>query len=66
MKGVVEGSRGWLWDEDGDLGWRWCILWLGVECECFGEFHNSNMFGGIMKSWNVVGGGNLMSVLGNQ
>lgn len=66
MKGLVEGSKGWKRDGDGDFGWRSCILWFGVEWECFGEFHISNVCDGIMKSWNVVGGGDLVSLLCNQ
>ena len=66
MTGLVEGSECWAQDGDCDFSWRSCILWFGVEWECCVEFHSSNVFGGIMKSWNVVGGGNLMFVLGNQ
>ncbi len=50
MKGLVEGSRGWAQDEDGDFGWRSCILWFGVDYGCFEEFRSSNVCGGIMKS----------------
>ena len=66
MTGLVEGSRGWARDGDRDFGWRLCILWSGVDCRCFGEFHSSNVCGGITKSWNVVGGGGLVSLLRNQ
>lgn len=66
MKGLVEGSKGWKRDGDGDFGWRSCILWFGVEWECFGEFHISYVCDGIMKIWNVVGGGDLVSLLCNQ
>ena len=66
MKGVVEGSGCWARDGDGDFGWRLCILWFGVECRCFGEFHSSNMCVSIKKSWNIVGDGNLVSLLCNQ
>ena len=62
----MEGSSGWAQDEDGDFGWRSCILRFGVECECCGEFHISNVCVSVVKSWNVVGGDNLMSLLGNQ
>ena len=66
MTGLVEGSRSWTRDEDGDFGLGSCILWSGVDCRCFGEFHSSNVCGGITKSWNVVGGGDLVFLLRNQ
>ena len=66
MKGVVEGGTGWARDKDGDFGWRSCILWFGVECGCLEEFHSSNVYVSMMKSWNVVGGGDLVFLLGNQ
>ena len=62
----MEGSGCWAQDGDCDFSWRSCILWFGVDYGCFEEFRSSNVCGGIMKSWNVVGGDNLVSLLRNQ